>query len=92
MTLEKAIHPFEGAVRKKKTLKHRKMMWECMLGTVIAHCRETGETKYFDYDYEGARKFCGVDRATDLRLDREKWGVYDGPRKGQLVMYGVFPD
>lgn len=81
-----ATNPFAGAVKKKPTLKHRHAIWECMLGTVYAR-NAAGEVKYFDYDWDGARAFAGVDTGTDLRL--AKWPAHTGggPRTGQLVLF-----
>lgn len=49
------------ACRKMKpTLRHRPALWENMLGTLFAMNAE-GECRYFDYDYEAAIEFSGVD-------------------------------
>lgn len=84
--------PFSGAVKKKITKKHRPLIWENMLGTVYADNPLSEEDpKYFDYDYEAARKYAGITdgKVTDLRLDRATRTRTDGPRQGQLVLYGV---
>ena len=53
-------HPFAGGKKKPNiTLKHRRLIWECMLGTVYALDpldKDINRTeKYFDYDYAAAR-------------------------------------
>lgn len=65
----KVRHPFEGGCETAAvTRKHRKLVWECILGTVYARNPVTGKEKYFDYDWDAARVFALVDRCTDLRV------------------------
>lgn len=77
--------PFAGAARKRPTRKHRPAVWEAMLATVYAR-NAAGVTRYFDYDWDAARAFAGVDQATDLRLYRAAQSERH-IRKGQLVLY-----
>jgi len=80
----------------RPTQKHSPALWECMLGTVYALSPE-GECKYFDYDYEAARVFAGLDTSHDNRLFRVnfdlrhsyvKRGCIDAnPRTGKLVLW-----
>lgn len=87
--MSEAVHPFHGTRRTKGvTRKHRILIWECMLGTVNA-MNVAGKEKYFDYDWDGARAYAGVDKCSDLRLARYPHRYLDGPRKGQLVLYGI---
>lgn len=82
-----ATHPFTGARKMKPTQKHRHAIWECMLGTVYAWNAEGG-TKYFDYDWDGAREYAGVTAESDPRLYRSEVSYgYNGPSKGQFVLY-----
>ena len=60
--MAKVSHPYAGAPKKKPTLKHRPAIWECMLGTVYA-MNDDREVKYFDYDWDAARAFAGVDES-----------------------------
>jgi hypothetical protein len=77
---------FEGARKMKPTLKHRPAIWECMLATVYA-MNDAGQTKYFDYDWDAAREFAGVDRPeADLRVYRAARSQGE-IRKGQKVLY-----
>lgn len=48
----------------KPTKKHRPAVWEGILGTVYAMNKER-VTQYFDYDYEGAKKYAGVTNEAD---------------------------
>lgn len=81
------IHPFAGARKAKPTKDHRPAIWESLLGTVEARSPE-GITRYFDYDWEAARAFAGIDESTsDLRLARYP-RIDSGPiRYGQWVLY-----
>jgi len=93
-------HPFEGAVKKKHTKKHRPAVWECFLGTVFA-LNDQGECKYFDYDWDKARKFAGVSKDRDPRLSRasgretnyiksgDEWA---NPRKTKMVLWVLKKD
>ena len=72
----------------KPTLKHRPAVWECMLGTVYAS--NGTEVRYFDYRWEEARAFAGVDaEGADPRVARSttSYGVERGPRRGQWALY-----
>jgi hypothetical protein len=82
---------FEGARKMKPTQRHRNAIWECMLGTVYAQ-NDAAEIKYFDYDWDAARKFAGVDEpGRDPRVAKDQRGSarHDGPRKGQSVLYVI---
>lgn len=48
------------ALRMRPARRHRPAIWESMLGTVFA-MDDAGHIKYFDYDYEAARAYAGVD-------------------------------
>lgn len=87
--------PFDGARKMRPTQEHRPAVWEAMLGTVYA-MNDSREIRAFDYDYEAARAFAGVDRdGADPRLARVKRRVRYGrgnspemePREGQLVLW-----
>jgi hypothetical protein len=80
-------HPFAGGKKAKNiTLKHRKLIWECMLGTVYAAdpAFPNREEKYFDYDYQAAHLYAKVAQCTDLRVWRTRRG-------GRLALYGIPP-
>ena len=84
-----ATHPFAGARKMKPTQKHRIAIWECMLGTVYAS--NGTETRYFDYDWDGAREFAGVTaEGADPRVYRNPYAVRVGDEtvsKGRKVLY-----
>ena len=87
--------PFSAAKprKMKPTLKHRPALWENMLGTVWAR-NDSGETKYFDYDWEAALRYCGaLEEGRDPRLARCQRGTYRQgmglPRPRQWVLYVV---
>lgn len=89
-------HPFAGGkVHKNFTQKHEPMVWENMLGTVMARNPHTKETKYFDYDHKAAREFAGVHKASDLRVvktPKPKIGRHygdDTPSPGRWALYGI---
>lgn len=75
---------------------HRPAIWEAMLGTVYALSPD-GEARGFDYDYEAARAFAGVDKpGSDPRLWKmekqnvsyiRKGATYAEPRRGQRVLW-----
>ncbi len=97
--MTKAMHPFAGG-RKTTTVtrKHRMLIRECLLGTVDAFNPITGEEKYFDYDWDGARAFALVDRCADLRVCAPSHGptfiTSGGGRRrnhGKIALYGVPP-
>jgi hypothetical protein len=78
--------PYKGARAMKPTMKHRPAMWECMLGTVYAS--NGTEVKYFDYRWEEAREFAGVDaEGADPRAARAQFATQNGPRRGQFALY-----
>jgi hypothetical protein len=87
-------NPFAGGkITRGHTLKHRPLIWENMLGTVYAcHHGTADEAVYFDYDYAAARKHAGVDECTDLRICKSNRGWQGGPRKGQVVFFGIPPE
>ena len=82
--------PFAGARKTAGvTKKHRPMVWENMLGTVMANS-PSGQSKYFDYDYKGAHTHAGTANASDLRVSRYKGqSSHNGPRHGQYVLWGI---
>lgn len=88
----RATHPFTGARRMRPTQKHRPAIWECMLATVFA-CNARGDVRYFDYDWDAAREFAGVDAEgadprvfkSDRRMNVGRAG--EAVRKGQAVLY-----
>ncbi|MGW8177296.1 MAG: hypothetical protein ACWGQW_00645 [bacterium] len=94
-TRKSQAHPFTGGVPKKQTLKHRPAIWENMLGTVYARSPR-GEIKYFDYNWDDARAFAGIDLTRtdqDLRIAkyqrRYQWtgSPETQPRNGQKVLW-----
>ena len=82
-------HPFAGGKKKPNiTLKHRRLIWECMLGAVYAQ-DPTEEPykrkeKYFDYDYQAARLHAKVAQCTDLRVCKVN-------RYTKIALYGIPP-
>lgn len=65
---------------------HFPAVWECLLGTVYAQNAQ-GETRYFDYDHEGALAFAGVHQeGADPRVARAP-RRFTGIRKGQIVLW-----
>lgn len=86
--------------RMKPTQKHRPAVWENMLGTVYA-LNDAGECKYFDFKYEEALAFAGVNpkdaavrdsRLHRVTLDRRRSYVRSGcaegnPQLGKLVLW-----
>jgi len=86
------VHPFTGARRVPRlTLKHRPLIWECMLGTVYAMGSEG--PKYFDYNWDAAREYARVSLHTDLRITRVKrsLGCYPLPGARRFVLFGIPP-
>lgn len=78
------------------TNKHTLLIWECMLGTVEARNPFTGETQYFDYDWDGAQKFARLDSCEDIRLCRKGLGRYSVSPGGKVTqdrdklrLYGI---
>ena len=82
-------HPFAGGVKAKNiTQRHRRLIWECMLGTVYAEDPTdkdiNREEKYFDYDYAAAHLHAKVSQCTDLRICK--------PYRGQkIALWGIPP-
>lgn len=78
------------------TQDHRPVMWENMLGGVNA-MNEDREVEYFDYDYEDAAEFGGVDDGNDVRIGKKKRNVSyskagfpsDEPPSGKPVVWIV---
>lgn len=77
----------------KPTQKHRPAIWENMLGTVYAR-NAAGEVRYFDYKWNDARAFAGVDvEGADPRVWKTRDRVSAGPHsehtisRGKLVLY-----
>lgn len=70
----------------KPTLNHRPAIWEMMLGTVHA-MNDKGESKYFDYDYEAAKKFANVENKKDIRIFK-----CDGGRRVEDCFAGSIRD
>ena len=54
------FNPLSLGRKAKPTLKHRPAIWENMLGTVYA-MNDVGDIRYFDYDYDAAMDFAGLD-------------------------------
>lgn len=78
---------------------HRPAIWENMLGTVYA-MNDQFEVQYFDYDWDAAKKFAGLENKKDLRLFKHKktdvrhdWEAkkdmwsHEYPRKGKTVLW-----
>jgi hypothetical protein len=80
------LSDFLSEARKMKpTRQHRPAVWGGILGTVYAQ-NDTGETRYFDYDYAVAWAFAGVTPERDPR----QWKAADRSAsisKGQTVIY-----
>jgi hypothetical protein len=87
--------------KKAPTTKHIPLIWEGILGTMYAMNPDKEgygyfKIKYFDYDYEAAMKFAKINECTDLRkFKMDKMRNYSGdphksPRKGQMVLWGVW--
>jgi hypothetical protein len=75
----------------KPTKRHRPAIWECMLGTVYA-MNDAGEIQYFDYKWEEAKQFAGIDTSRDLRVyknteSRSSWDRHELPRRGGTVLW-----
>jgi len=70
-TKPRPVHPFKGARKMKPTRAHRRAIQEVLLSTVEAWNAE-GVRKYFDYDWDGARAYAGLDLPdADPRVWRE---------------------
>ena len=86
-------NPFEGGrMTRNVTKKHKPLVWENMLATVCARNPITGETHYFDYDYNAARDYAQIYDCTDLRISRVHQRYQGWPRRGQLVLWGIPPE
>ena len=78
--------------RMKPTQKHRRAIWEGILGTVYAQ-NPQGEIKYFDYKWDEAKTFAGIENGRDYRTWKYETshfrypGSPDYPRKNQLVLF-----
>ena len=80
----KLVSPFEGGRKTTRvTKKHKPLVWEKLLGTVFASRAgdkrvTSSNVEYFDYDWEAARRYAGVDQCTDLRIAANLptlWGI-----------------
>lgn len=91
--MSKVKSAFQGGVPARGITKaHRPLVWENMLGTVMAYELGTYKEKYFDYDYDAAYKFAGVAQCTDLRVCKNPRPTYQtGPRHGRVVLFGIPP-
>lgn len=82
-------HPFHGGVKKRGiTQRHRPLIWENMLGTVMARSPE-GVVTYFDYDWDAARAHAQVDGHTDLRIAPCKTSYQGWPAQGRYALWGI---
>jgi len=64
------IFKFLGLIESRKmkpTKNHRLTIWECMLGTIFA-MNNKGIIKYFDYDYQAAIIYVGINSHSDPRI------------------------
>ena len=81
-----------NVVYKKPTTNHRPAIWENMLGTVYA-MDDNKEIKYFDKNYDEAKKFANLENKKDIRLFkcfknvRYSDEVEKNPRVGQNVLW-----
>lgn len=76
--------------RMKPTQKHVAVVWEGMLGTVYAKRAGENKAKNFDYDWEGAAEYVGLENAEDIRIwKNKKRSRYDTntPRVGQSCVW-----
>lgn len=86
------LSPFaSGKPTRTVTKKHIPLIWECMLGTVYAQDPVTRKIEYFDYDWEGARKFARVSSCTDLRISRAAQSYNASVRRGRRALFGLAP-
>jgi hypothetical protein len=94
VTTTRKTNPLTLGSRDKRTAtrRHEALIWENMLGTVYAQ-DETGDVRYFDYDWDAAIDFAGVSDCSDLRTVRwtGRANSYDhtAPRPRQFVLMGV---
>lgn len=87
----KLSSPFEGGRKTTSiTPKHKPLVWENMLGTVMAKDPASkAEPKYFDYKWDDARAYAKVDQCDDLRICKSP-GLYQGwPEKGKMALWGI---
>jgi hypothetical protein len=94
---QKVKHPFEGGKKTTTiTKKHKPLIWENMLGTVVARDFNDKlgkkEPKYFDYKWDDAREYAGVDKCSDLRICKAPQTYQNWPRKGQVALWGIPPE
>jgi hypothetical protein len=86
-----ALNRFRQKARKMQpTRKHKIVLWENMLGTVVARAADDDVVTYFDYDYERAIKHVG--EVTDIRVFRLSHSIQIGDRvlpKGKLVWAAI---
>ena len=86
------LSPFaSGKPTRTVTKKHIPLIWECMLGTVYAQDPVTREVKYFDYDWDGARKFAQVSNCSDLRISRATQSYRNSVGRGKRALFGLAP-
>lgn len=50
------------------------------------------EPKYFDYRWDAAREYAGVDKCSDLRICKSPQTFRNWPRKGQFALWGILPE
>lgn len=84
------------AFKAPPTRSHVPAIWENMLGTVYAR-NSLGETRYFDYDWDGAKSFAGIEEpGVDLRVspfEAKHAGIpfggssHERPRRRQVVLW-----
>lgn len=91
---QKCKHPFGGDKKTSTVTKqHRPLIWENMLGTVFASkfgdAKSKLQPKYFDFNWDNAREYAGVDKCDDLRISKNKtaYQSYDMPRVNQMVLW-----
>ena len=91
---QKVKHPFEGGRKTTSiTKKHRPLIWENMMGTVMAkHYARRGEPEYFDYKWDAAREYAGVDECSDLRICKSPESYQGWPEKGKMALWGIPPE
>lgn len=89
----KVDHPYAGGRKASGvTREHDALVWENMLGTVYAS--DGKEVRYFDYDWDAARAYAGVEACTDLRrcrAPRDYGWDYNRLVRGKVALFGVRP-
>lgn len=84
-------HPFAGGRQTRGiTQRHIPLIWENMLGTVMALDPATLKEKYFDYDWAGARTYARLGECSDLRVTRAKRGYQEGLQAGRMALFGIY--